>query len=81
MTIIAHISDLHIGGEHFNKKIFNEGIKQINDLNPDMVLITGDIVDNGYYTEFLKAKELLNTIEPPFFAVPGNHDAKNVGYE
>ncbi|MGL4669987.1 MAG: metallophosphoesterase family protein [Methanobacteriaceae archaeon] len=81
MTVIAHISDLHIGGEYFNEKIFNEGIKQINDLNPDMVLITGDIVDNGYYTEFLRAKELLNTIQPPFFAVPGNHDARNVGYE
>ncbi|OQD58848.1 putative phosphohydrolase [Methanobrevibacter arboriphilus JCM 13429 = DSM 1125] len=80
-TVIAHISDLHISNNAFDDEIFLEVVNQINDLCPDMVIVTGDLTDHGYYSEFLKAKEYFSMIQFPLFAVPGNHDARNVGYE
>ncbi|MDR2967182.1 MAG: metallophosphoesterase [Methanobacteriaceae archaeon] len=81
MTIIAHISDLHINNLIFNEDVYKEIVYQINELNPDMIILTGDITENGYYKDFCKATEYLSMFESPLFAVPGNHDARNVGYE
>jgi len=81
MTVIAHISDLHISNASFSEEVLKEVINQINELNPDMIILTGDITDNGYYSDFSKAIEYLSMFESPLFAVPGNHDARNVGYE
>jgi len=81
MTFIVHISDLHISNDTFNEGVYKEVANQINDLNPDMIILTGDITNNGYFLEFSKAIEYLSMLESPLFAVPGNHDARNVGYE
>lgn len=81
MTIIAHISDLHISNVTFNEDVYNEVVNQINELNPDLIILTGDITDKGYYLDFRRAVEYLSMFESPLFAVAGNHDARNVGYE
>jgi len=81
MTVIAHISDLHISNSTFEDDTFFKAAEQINDLNPDLILLTGDITNNGYYSEFQKAIEYFEVFEAPLFAVPGNHDARHVGYE
>ena len=41
---IAQISDLHIGGL-INKDFVKEIVSRINALNPDIVVITGDLID------------------------------------
>jgi 3',5'-cyclic AMP phosphodiesterase CpdA len=81
MTFIVHISDLHVGNNAFDKDVFFKNLDEVNDLAPDLILLTGDLTNDGYYSEFLKAKEYLNMFDSPVFTVPGNHDAKNVGYE
>lgn len=81
MFLIAHISDLHISNSTFNEEIFFEAVNQINELNPDIILLTGDITNNGYYSEFNKAIDYLNMFNSPLFAVPGNHDSRNLGFE
>ena len=81
MTVIAHISDLHISKSSFDEEILIEAINEINSLNPDMVILTGDITNKGYYKEFKQATRYLEMFEPPLFAVPGNHDARNLGYQ
>lgn len=81
MTVIAHISDLHISKTSFDEEIFMEAVSEINDLQPDMIILTGDITDHGYYKEFEQATRYLGMFEPPLFAVPGNHDARNLGYQ
>ena len=55
MTVIAHISDLHISKSSFDEEILIEAINEINSLNPDMVILTGDITNKGYYKEFKQA--------------------------
>ena len=81
MTVIAHISDLHISKSSFDEEILMEAINEINSLNPDMIILTGDITNKGYYKEFKQATRFLEMFEPPLFAVPGNHDARNLGYQ
>ena len=43
---IVQISDLHIGGL-IDKKFVEISVKKINGLNPDIVFITGDLIDTG----------------------------------
>lgn len=81
MTIIAHISDLHISETTFDEEIFLSAVKEINDLNPDMIILTGDITNDGYYREFEQATKYLDMFDAPLFAVPGNHDSRNLGYQ
>ncbi|MBR0471607.1 MAG: metallophosphoesterase [Methanosphaera sp.] len=81
MTKIVHMSDLHIGFANFREDILLNTINKINKLNPEAVVISGDITDNGYYREFVKVKEYLDLLIPPTIVIPGNHDARNIGDE
>ena len=79
MALITHISDLHVGALAFNPDLLIKVIDEINEMNPDVVIITGDITENGYHMEFEKAAEYLDNIKPPMLVIPGNHDARHVG--
>lgn len=81
MTLIAHISDLHVSASSFDEEMFMLAAQEINNLDPDMIILTGDLTDNGYYTEFEQVKKYLEAFDAPLFAVPGNHDARNLGYQ
>ncbi|OED30156.1 metallophosphoesterase [Methanosphaera sp. WGK6] len=81
MTKLVHISDLHTGYSHFRKDILLKTIKEINEMKPAAVIITGDLTDNGFYNEFIQAKKYIDMIKPKKIIVPGNHDARNIGYE
>lgn len=77
---IAHISDLHVGSVHFVPNLMNRVIAEINELGPDLIVCTGDISNEGFRGEYKSAAAYLSQFEAPLRAVPGNHDAKNVGY-
>lgn len=81
MTKIVHMSDIHRGFSEFSEDILLMAINKINHLQPDAVVITGDITDHGYYREFVKVKEYINLIDSPTIVIPGNHDARNIGDE
>lgn len=81
MTLIAHISDLHLSLSDFNESSFLKAVDEINLLNPDMILLTGDLTEHGYYNEYIEATKYLAMFEAPLFAIPGNHDSRNIGYE
>ncbi len=78
---IAHISDLHCGGPHFVPTLMERAISEINELAPDLVVCSGDLTTFGFKPEYLQAKAYLDRIDcPARVVVPGNHDARNVGY-
>ncbi len=81
MTLIAHISDLHVSEGSFDEKTFLKFANEINKQKPDIIIITGDLTDDGYYKSFQKAEKYLQMLQAPIFAVPGNHDSRNIGYE
>jgi 3',5'-cyclic AMP phosphodiesterase CpdA len=45
---------------------------------PDIYVLTGDLVDNGVYDAYLYLKEHLKKLPRPVFVVPGNHDEKTL---
>ena len=81
MVLIAHISDLHYSHADFNESMFLKAVDEINALNPDMIILTGDLTNHGYYSEYLEVKEYLKMFNPSLFAIPGSHDAGNIGYQ
>ena len=80
MVSIAHISDPHIGSPYFVPNLMNRVIVELNELEPDVVVVTGDFTTFGYRQEFKTAAAYLERIKSPVYSVPGNHDARNVGY-
>lgn len=77
---IVLISDLHLG--HINGiKHIKKAVKKINELNPDIVLIAGDIFDGDFEAlhDDKAAIEEFNRIKAKYgvYACLGNHDAGN----
>jgi uncharacterized protein len=69
---IVHLSDLHIGAIH-QKGYLEKVVKETNLLKPDVVVITGDLVDGST----LITKDILspiNKIKSPVYFVVGNHE-------
>ena len=78
---IVQISDIHVGSGLFRPELLDAAIEETNALEPDLVAIVGDLTMEGYRWEFEEAKGYLDRLGcPNVVVVPGNHDAKNVGY-
>ena len=79
--VIAHLSDLHCGEQHFEASLLERAISEINDVRPDIVVCSGDLTTFGFKHEYLLARRYLDRIEcDSIVVVPGNHDSRNVGY-
>ena len=55
-------------------------VVELNELEPDVVLCTGDLTEMGFRQDYVTAKEYLRPHRGAVLVVPGNHDARNVGY-
>jgi 3',5'-cyclic AMP phosphodiesterase CpdA len=78
---VAHISDIHCGGPYFLPNLLERAISEINDMQPDIVVCSGDLTTFGYKEEYATAKGYLDELEcDALVVIPGNHDSRNVGY-
>jgi 3',5'-cyclic-AMP phosphodiesterase len=81
---LVQLSDLHIGGAYFNQGIFDTIVDEVNNkLKPDVVLITGDLTDDGLLSQFERARTEINKLVdscPNTLILPGNHDYRHTGY-
>jgi len=78
---MAHISDLHVGSPHFVPHLMNRTIAEVNELEPDVLVASGDFTNEGFRQEYKTALSYLERVEcPRKLYVPGNHDSRNVGY-
>lgn len=61
--------------------LYKKAVKEVNRLNPDFVVITGDLVNNLKDTlqiaEFKRITKEINS-RIPVYLIPGNHDIGNV---
>lgn len=76
---IVHISDVHYG-RTTDKKDLNNMVKEVNLLKPDIVVLTGDLIDKDTkLDDALKGEisEALNSINANVgkYAISGNHDS------
>ncbi|MBE7119332.1 metallophosphoesterase [Bacillus cereus] len=80
---IIQFSDLHLG-YYFSLQHLSQIVFKINAEKPDIVLFTGDLIDNYQtYTETPFVASILRNIEAPFgkFSIYGNHDHGGYGTE
>ncbi len=72
---IVHISDWHIGSFYGKPERIEEAVERINRTNPDIILFTGDLVNNlaSEVEEFIPALKKLNA-KYGVYSVLGNHD-------
>lgn len=71
-------TQLGIGGYAQDMQAFNLAVEQINILDPDFVIICGDLVDipnDSSFSDFIMIMESFNM---PCYSAPGNHDVGNI---
>lgn len=81
----VHVSDMQPGSQRsfrFNPRYFENwetARRQIISLNPELMIIGGDITRDGsaHDFEFEEMKASLNTMNIPYRAIPGNMDTGN----
>lgn len=83
--LIAHISDFHIldPGEIFSGRVdtaagLRRAIDAINQYTPrpDLVIATGDLVNDATPGQYEQLRALLSDLVPPALFVAGNHDER-----
>jgi predicted MPP superfamily phosphohydrolase len=78
---IFHFSDTHLGGFMKSKQIMNQVISETKKIRPDIILFTGDLVNNfsseleGWKDIFQKISNSRNS-----YAILGNHDYGNYSF-
>ena len=79
---IAQISDVHMGSGSLGLPPESlEGIVEtLRRMEPDVVVLAGDLTAAGYEWEYDEALRWAEQIDFPKVVIPGNHDARNVGY-
>jgi len=78
--LIVQLSDIHVGSQ-FQDSVFETVIKEVNELNPDTILITGDLTNEGLIKEYEKCKKLVSKLScKKIISISGNHDYRNSGY-
>jgi Icc protein len=78
--LLVQISDVHCG-PMLHMETLRGAIKEINNLSPDVVLVTGDLTENGLISEFENAsKELKKLRAKKIIYLSGNHDYRSTGH-
>ncbi len=72
----AHVTDTHIGSANADDDLR----ATVNDINSNdsiaFVILSGDVTEFGSDKELMLAKDILDSLNKPWYIIPGNHDAK-----
>lgn len=72
MRKIVHMSDLHFG--RTDAAVVESLIEAVNQIEPDLVVVSGDLTQRAKSREFAAARAFLDRLPQPQIVVPGNHD-------
>ncbi|MBP2227490.1 3',5'-cyclic AMP phosphodiesterase CpdA [Azospirillum agricola] len=72
MKRLAHISDLHFG--RIDHKVVDGLLADLAAQRPDLIVISGDLVQRAKPRHFEAARAFLRELTAPYLVVPGNHD-------
>jgi 3',5'-cyclic AMP phosphodiesterase CpdA len=85
--LIAHISDCHVVpdpkycyGIVDTRYWLAQSVARLNALSPrpDLVVLSGDLVDEPSNAAYATLTELLSSLTIPFIVIPGNHDDRDL---
>lgn len=83
--LLAHISDLHVMvpgelayGIVDTGPMVERAIAHLTQTNPDLVIITGDLVHQVKLAEYQRLKKMLAPLKMPVYIIPGNHDSREL---
>ena len=72
MRKVVHLSDIHFGtADH---AVAERVVEKINEIGPDVVVVSGDLTQRAKSDEFQQAKAFLERLPMPQIVIPGNHD-------
>ena len=78
---IAQITDCHLPADPKRAyrgidpyKNLQTLLTKVKSLKPDLILASGDLSEDGSQVSYTALKHLLNSIDVPVLALPGNHD-------
>jgi 3',5'-cyclic AMP phosphodiesterase CpdA len=72
MRTLVHLSDLHFGRVDYS--VVEPLVATIAEIEPDVVVVSGDLTQRARSHEFKEAREFLDRLPSPQIIVPGNHD-------
>lgn len=85
--LIAQITDLHVTlrGHPLQGRVDTAGylataVAKLRAMNPqpDVLLVTGDLVESGIAEEYRLLREIIAPLTMPIYVIPGNHDDRDV---
>ncbi|MCX8011022.1 MAG: metallophosphoesterase, partial [Ignavibacteria bacterium] len=72
----AWISDTHVGSSTGASDLINS-VQDINSMSSiNFVILSGDITENGKNSDLELTKKILDSLNKPYYIIPGNHDTK-----
>jgi len=75
---IAHLSDLHFGSANYSE-VWALTAQFLTEVKPELLLITGDLVDTPRKALYEEVKASLDSLRIPYFVCAGNHDRFYMG--
>ncbi|MGY5957149.1 metallophosphoesterase [Kosakonia sp. BK9b] len=76
--LIAQLSDIHATAGNDNLQRLRQAVDWLISLQPDMVVLTGDLTDDGWHEGYLAIATELRRLSCPTRILPGNADDKQV---
>ena len=71
---IAVLSDIHISPGNASEPKLREAVREINAAPYDLVIMAGDLTNEGSDAELTNVKSILDSIAHPLYVIPGNHE-------
>lgn len=70
----AILSDVHVSPGNANEKQLKLAVEEINNSDAQVVMMTGDLTNEGSDEQLRNIKSILDGINKPLYVIPGNHE-------
>ncbi|NTJ51402.1 metallophosphoesterase [Agrobacterium rhizogenes] len=76
--IVAQATDIHAQIDNNNLSRFEKSIAWLAELKPDCLVVSGDLVDDGWAEGYSRLGDILRSLPCRSLVLPGNSDDKSV---